>query len=379
MHSSLFPEWVVASLEARVELLDAEPGFEPCLESAPLLPMAVDVYGCMHLLDNVPKAFPENLSHWQSFHSQLHQCATLLRSRSRRERYVQTCLGADSVNARVFEEYSAQLLDHRWFSVFAFVSSFMPLLPILQQTWQANAFKTRVDSGTVADNEFDADLFGSTVRDPLFHCYCSFVHRLGKLFLHMSRWLEGCPCHGPKPKKRSPWSCPLAGCRAPQLAAGALQEIMMAKYDANVAEVLSYLVQDGEAGDPALLQKNHATLATDVALARARIHFSISMKMDAWQRLPLQLAALAHPCLPLRQQKATDILEAFDRCLAEGAALDSHHPLARLFLAQGTCWFRSVPLKTILSESLQQKRPSHHVQTPTVLLESIFWRAHSST
>ena len=337
-HSGLFPEWVVASLEARVELLDAEPRVEPCLEAAPLLPMAVDVYGCMHLLDNVPKGFSDKLLHWKAFHGQLHQCATLLRSRSRRQRYVHTCLGVDNVNARMFEEFSAQLLDHRWFSVFAFVSSFLPLLPILQQTWQTQAYQTGVDSGTVADKEFDAELFAGTLKDPLFHCYCSFIHKLGKLLLHMARWLEGCPCHGPRPKKRSAWRCPLGGCRAPQLAAGALQEVMLAKYEANVAEVLSYLVQDGEAGDPDLQQKNHSTLATDVALARAHIHFSITLKMDAWQRLPLVLAALAHPCVTLRQLKAQEILGAFDGYLAEGAPLEAHHPLARLFLAEGLSW-----------------------------------------
>ena len=137
-------------------------------ESSALLPFAVHVYGCLHLLDNVAKAFPETVLHWKTFHAQLHVCATLLRQRSRRQRFVHTSLGVDHINAHLFEHFSGQLLDHRWFSVFSFVSRLPPLLPTLRARWRTESFVTGVDSGTVGDAEFDPHEFGKVMRDKLF-------------------------------------------------------------------------------------------------------------------------------------------------------------------------------------------------------------------
>ena len=327
---------MVDSLAARVELQDHDAQSPLDMEQPqPLLPLAVSVYGCLHLLDNIPKAFPEKLEHWRAFHAELQVMSVFLRHRQRRERFVQTCLGCGHAAAPLFESFSAQLLDHRWFSVFAFVTTMRPLLPVLQRNWSTRAFQLQVDGGAPEMAQFDLHQFASILTSPLFHCYCTFVHRLGKLFLRMVRWLEGCPCHGPSLKKKSSRCCPLASARAPELAAGALQEILLSTYDADMSEVMNDFPHEQLAEDLETQQKHQAILAGDISLARAHVALVLEVKMDPWRRLPLRLAALAHPKLAVRAQAAEATLGEFDRSLHAGVALASHHHLSRLFLEEG--------------------------------------------
>ena len=163
-------------------LLDDEP------QQCQMLPFALDIYGCLHLLDNICKDFPEKLAHWQKFAEQLHVCWVFLSDRGRRERFVHTCMVVDDPAAVLFKEFSGQLLDHRWFSVFTFVAKLRPLLVPLCRCWSSDKYVKGVDSGSVAQSKFDPERFTDILDDRLFHAYGAFVHRIGKLMKHLSKW-----------------------------------------------------------------------------------------------------------------------------------------------------------------------------------------------
>eukprot|EP00971_Amphidinium_carterae_P146201 2898109-Amphidinium_carterae.3 len=224
----------------RVEL-DGAQNFEVEALSADqhLLPQALDIYGCLHLLDNILKDFPTQLSYWRTFHKQLHVLWTFLSDKKRRDRFVYTCLGLHHVLARLarsFAEFSGQLLDHRWFSVLAFVDKVRPLLPLLKEHWSAETYRAQVDSSGTADARFDPQELSGIVTDPMLHAYVLFTHRLGRVFKQLAKWIEGCPCHA-KPRR----CCPLAGCRAPELAANELINLFGSKFEMHVAEVQQHI------------------------------------------------------------------------------------------------------------------------------------------
>ena len=330
------PTWELEALQPKVELVDDVDLLECGLgDTRPLMPYALTIYGCLHLLDNIPKEFPNKLMHWQAFYKQLHICWIFLSDRGRRLRFVHTCLPPDDEDtASMFSEFSGQLLDHRWFSVFAFVNTMKPLMRVIRVHWDENAFRRKVDNTELSEKELSLADVTAIVKDRLFRAYAAFVARLGKMFLQISRYVEGCPCHGPRPKsQRAPaWACPLGGCHAPALATGSLQSMLLSHFDCHVADVVQSLEGEHDSGD---LQKSKGLLASDIAAARAYIHLILELKMDVWRRLPLRLAGLAHPSSVVQASVAAEALATFDASVANGGALSQHHPLTRKFLEPG--------------------------------------------
>ena len=150
-----------------------------------------------------------------------------------------------------------------------------------------------------------------------------FVYKVGRFFLKLS--------NGPRHEKAS-LQCPLGGCRAPQLASGCFAHLAASSYEVDVAHVLSFKNPDPKIEEAEPQQKNHSIMATDISLVRAQVSFALEFKLDAWRRLPLQLAGLAHSHAAVRKDVAKQVLEAFDLSLQQGASLRSQHPLSRLFL-----------------------------------------------
>lgn len=216
---------------------------------SPLLEGAVPVAGMQHVVFNMLAEVHTSMSHWDAFWQQLKLMERLLKWEHRRRRYVWSCVTGTLFANReaLFERFSATLYDKRWHEVVKFCGALRPLLPILKATWDSQKFASGcapgdVDAGqsalkATADEggaEFDPQMVTAVLKDKLFPLYLALLLELEVLPEKLSSWAEGCSCHDDVFVGRAFYArsqilhlhfgeqmpCPMAGKRAPELAAG---------------------------------------------------------------------------------------------------------------------------------------------------------------
>eukprot|EP00959_Pyramimonas_sp_CCMP1952_P197326 4126634-Pyramimonas_sp.AAC.1 len=144
---------------------------------------------------------------------------------------------------------------------------------------------------------------------------------VGQSLLHRQRVAEshfGNHCH----------TCPLAGKRAPELAAGHIMNVMdsMArKGAADLMSEVSYLAtpEGGREELDDLLQTWHS--------ATAHLKLVLRTKTDFWQRMPWLLCGLAHNDQAEAQRVARDVINALDTTPDKTL----HHRVAHQFMFDG--------------------------------------------
>ena len=162
-------------------------------------------------------------------------------------------------------------------------------------------------------------------------------------------WCEGCVCHDrfvrhgddqPMRQRHSVGkaeaihahygphrhTCPMAGKRAPELAAGALLQYFTALWSNKVAALLSV---NGDA--TALTPAESTQILEDLDAGRANMHLQLQSKLDFWSRLPWLLAGLAHTDEGKARLCASNALSSFDLDARESA----HHRITWALLRPG--------------------------------------------
>ena len=153
------------------------------------------------------------------------------------------------------------------------------------------------------------------ITSPFFWAYLKMLKIIGDLMLHMHHWFESCPCHGKykfgskggHAAARSAWhqrfgklvkvnQCPLVGRRAPEVAVGAVDELLAEISRMSSAHILF-------CGDTGLMSDSHHTrltpadrqkVLTDFELLRSHVVNIIKYKFAPWKALPRALFGLAH-------------------------------------------------------------------------------------
>ena len=176
------------------------------------------------------------------------------------------------------------LASWRWGVVFTILSELLPRKGALQAVWNPQLFQNAVgeihvdedwgDPAAEGHNIRNVSLGGesipiklglltSTIRSERWWLYGTMLQALHGYTSTLASWTEGCDCHfwlqarhtteaqalehtrarlglpinAGDGLRRGP--CPLAGCRAPALAAGAWKQHMMSMFDMNVEEILA--------------------------------------------------------------------------------------------------------------------------------------------
>eukprot|EP00959_Pyramimonas_sp_CCMP1952_P290277 6071512-Pyramimonas_sp.AAC.1 len=185
---------------------------------------AMGAPGVLHVLSNMPKDLASVFSHWDEHFQQLKLFEQLLGDNQHRERLRATCFKDDHGLSKQFEKFSGTLYDKRWFSVFFFVARAVPLIESLVTKWDARTYAEGFSHDKQQDDQrkrFNHSDVRAVLDDSMFHSYNRLVLGLGGHFKRLQSWVERCPCHG-RAERRQP--CMIAGCRAPELAAGALED-----------------------------------------------------------------------------------------------------------------------------------------------------------
>jgi predicted secreted protein len=315
----------------------------------PLLEFAVEVPGSLHILTNLPKDLESRLHMWQAHMDKLKKLAPLLTVSYHRERLRATCLADYPEEAKQFLHFSATLYVQRWLEVYKFVSSAQPLIQILAVRWNVHSYVHGFSSHK-ADQDKDGHFRPHEVKgvldDPVFHAYNQLLMSIGLILRQLSSWLEACPCHGRYVRECGKWrkaplkwkqifpnmvrpSCPLAGCRAPELAAGAVQDMLETVSDFCHADLLQKM-------PTGLREEDRVSVFRDFGLAKSYFLMGLQMKFDCWSRLPWCLAALGHWSREARIAGARRALHLFDDSCAQGFGASKHHPLANRLLTPGT-------------------------------------------
>lgn len=208
--------------------------------------------------------------------------------------------------------------------------------PTFVASHHAGHYSSAAEAGTegAGFQQFSPSLFTSTMQDRLFACYVQLLHEIDAIPERLASWGEGCRCHERLVKHLSdgqrvallkrhfqrPGGCPMAGKRAPELAAGHVGHV--------VEQLCGTLVQDVIAAHGPLSREQTRSMLADFIAVKDRISLNLQSKLDFWQRLPYLLAGISHDDTDVARRCATQCIEAWQRDPAPG----HHHRVTQRFM-----------------------------------------------
>ena len=318
------------------------------------LPNALPVVGMQHCVHNLLKEVHLSLQYWDSFWQQLKNFESLLNWPFRRKQLIMTCIRGtpyEHVEGQ-FEAFSQTLCEKRWHEVSAFVGKLAPLLGPLRCVWDAQRFQSSHSGGMDGDGDggaggvpaapagagaFDPNALSQCLQSAKFAAYVCLVRQIEQCPEELASWAEGCYCHEKVLQDLSLYKrreilnlhyesagtfvCPMAGKRAPELAAGQIEHV----YQGVCEQALSRLLLDARLPLP---QESQQEVISELQRAQAHVKLLLRTKLQHWQRMPWLACGLAHHDESVARRIAGEILFAFEEC----SETELHHRLTQQFL-----------------------------------------------
>ena len=298
-HEDQAPAPAVAESCLKAEVTDAG---ETQLILTRLFPLALLIPGALHTLHHAVEALTDGLRAFADwFYPGLKAVVSVWRQQHVRDRFIAEHLR--KTPAEVFErslkELQLNLHDARWGSLIHTCKQLLAVRMVFLYWNGASGAPAHSDSGEAggdAHSAEDAELMTATVRDNTWWQYLRMLLHVSRVVEHMEHWMEACPCHYRKPDNAAPlsgnqafrtrYACPMAGRRAPELAAGALDEIIQEEFRAQRVELLLAC--------SALTPDHLDKILKDFARGQAHLEEFFTLKLSFWQALPRQLCILGH-------------------------------------------------------------------------------------
>ena len=296
------------------ELLDGE-SVDMAAVTRFVFRFAMAIPGTLHVIALLCKNMHAAVPGWDDLWSRLKMFEKLLVKKGRRQRYINTCINGviqpTAAQLHALTSFSKALYDKRWGCVLGFIGDLMPLLPLLRRTWSEAKYSMNVDSHAAAgkeeeeeeDGKFDPAAITASLWMPWFGLKLALLLRLQGVAQALANWAELCPCHGGcifGLSRRAVTnyfsvflnflckSCPLAGRRAVEMAAGKIFERFEELAERTLTE---------------LLQSESASFATPADIAELQLIFNscknylflfLKLKFDFWSKPPYIFCALGH-------------------------------------------------------------------------------------
>ena len=226
------------------------------------------------------------------------------------QRLIETCFKDPPWSALVgkISSFKSHVYSARWNTVLAAIREVCPILDILRRAWSLNKFKIKgsntdppsekAEGGKTSSSSsrtLSPEAIDAVLGSDLFEAYGHTLLLVSSTLEHISYWGESCPCdklcsdeeahHDHKPTRLT---CPLASRRAPELAAGAINDILHQAFAVSHGTLLC------NAAFQKLKETDQHMILRDFAAARQRIVFGLSMKLGMWGQLPYCLFGLSH-------------------------------------------------------------------------------------
>ena len=195
-------------------------------------------------------------------------------------------------------------------------------------------------------SQVDPDGITNALRDPVFHGYIKISLNVEKVTSELSLWSSGCACHEHIRRNisRHTWvtfakkctggrwtSCPLSGCRASELAAGKLHDVMKELWGNVEVDLANVLCSDE------LASHDHSSQSRIMEAFRASqvaMNGILYEKLAFWTQLPWVLAGVAHKDEEVAVRIARDALQTFDGLSGESDSV--HHRITLKLLGPGS-------------------------------------------
>ena len=342
----LFPAWHnLDPLEADGEALQADEAAAQVPGQRFFLPNAIPIMGMQHCVCNLLKEVHNALEHWSGFWQDLKNLESLLNWPFRRRRLIVTCIRGTPFEhlERHFEGFSQSLYEARWHEVAKFVRKLTPLLRPLRSVWDSRKFEAAgvdVEGGALPHapagaSAFDPQALTRCLQCPKFASYVCLVNKLEQVPERLASWAEDCYCHERVCERLSQHKrhevlkahyeticvCPMAGKRAPELAAGHIQNVFRDICEKSLTELLF--------DSPLPLgPENQQHIVSELQRAQNHVQLLLFTKLQHWQRMPWLACGLAHHDEATARRVAQQILACFEEC----SDAELHHRVTQQFL-----------------------------------------------
>lgn len=320
-----------------------------------IFPRAMIVGGVLHIFHNASWKMDQAMSGFQSFMNGLKSVITLLHYKDNRELYVERCVKgtAFDVSKSPLHAGIPSAAEWRWGTIVNILKLLLPLRPVLQCTFDKAKMRAKEDKeGEVEEGpektregKLDLPLIERTVRDSAWWMFAEMLKALHNVLSQFLSWCESCPCHcALRAYKRDDaadfakqqrdagadsafdgptYSCPLAGLRGPELAAGEWKSIIDDLCQQTLCDFLATISTD----DIESLE----TVIADFETGKKQLYAALELKLQNWQVLPWLLSGVGHYNIEVARRVANECLKAWDRLSPDEQ--NKQHRIAKKFMA----------------------------------------------
>ena len=302
-----------------------------------LFPFALQVPGALRVLHQSVHELTSAFQQYETwFLPSLRSITHVLGSKPIRERFV-----ADAVRgseAAAFEQALLQLQlnlhEARWGTLVTTCRELMSMRLVFTY-WNSGRVIGQPPPAQAQEEEkrmhASAQTMTDAVHSAFFWQYMAMILRLARVVEHLEAWFEGCACHHRQPDAsvplesnvvwRSRLSCPLAGRRAPELAAGALDKMIADAFGKQRAELI--------VACSSLSPEHRGAVTQDFASGQAKLEHFLVVKFGFWTTLPHCLCVLGH----WSEAEAKSGLAKAKELYEQHQDSNKHHALTTRFFA----------------------------------------------
>ena len=303
-----------------------------------LFPLAMQIPGALHVLHHAVEELTDSFEQYKEwFLPRLKAVTNVLGKKFNRERFVTETLRESPASAFETSVLNLELNLHeaRWGTLISTCKSLLAIRLVFLY-WNEAIF-----GAAPAPNNADASaeelrsvhqdlpLMTEAVRDPFWWQYLAMLLRVARVIDHLEHWMEACPCHFKHPDPSDPlhgnkafrtrYSCHMAGRRAPELASGALHDLVKKTFQSQHTQILA---------DCAVLSVEQGNkILQDFAAGQARLEQFFTLKFSFWKTLPHKLCVLGHFMEDIARAGLQEAADMFREHQDSG----SHHPLTLRF------------------------------------------------
>ena len=249
--------------------------------------------GPLHIIDNMSASLLDNVPYLFQGVEKLKAVANWLVQAHVKKRLVSTCFKAGIAQAFQvdIQKFQRKVDTGRWGSVAFAIPALLEIQTPLTRFWSLDAYGAKPETSSDIKTGVKMEIVDGAINSPVFWAQLRTLEALFSVVRELIEWVEACPCHhGRKPPvgKTQCWrQCPLRARRLPEIASGALLQILHELCFTNAATLFLAL-------DAAEAEVRTACLH-DFERGRGHLAFQLTLKLSCFLEPPLLLFAAAAP------------------------------------------------------------------------------------
>ncbi|CAE7354391.1 unnamed protein product [Symbiodinium sp. CCMP2592] len=227
-----------------------------------------------------------------------------------KDRLLKSCFSGpitQHLQQKEIKAFQVKLNTSRRGSIAVCVSELLKVEAALRYAWDSEKYGSSRPGDAAAQHGSSVDLsiVNDAISDPDFWGNLHMLESLARVIQGCLTWIEGCPCHWelwdikdlefPKDVQAVWRACPVRGCRAPEIAEGALKRLLLDLSNKRASELLTTLPRE-------LSPESRALLLQEFERARSHLVFIVNLRLDHLRKPPWCVFGCAHPSANVRKR-----------------------------------------------------------------------------